>query len=131
MNRLFVALASAIVLSALAYGAEPSQTPVMMEEMTTTEVRDAINAGKTTVLVFNGSTEASGPALALGKHVVRARYLAERIARELGNALVAPVMPFAPTSDESRFPGTVNLSADTFSRVNEEVAERLTAKISS
>ena len=126
MNRLFLAFVSAIVMSALsAQGAEPPQAPVMMEEMTTTEVRDAITAGKTTVLIFNASTEASGPALALGKHVVRARYLGERIARELGNALVAPVMPFAPTSDESRFPGTVNLSADTFSRVNEEVAESM------
>jgi creatinine amidohydrolase len=43
----------------------------------------------------------------------------------LGNALVAPVMPFAPTTDESRFPGTVNLSAETFSRVNEDVAESM------
>ena len=99
--------------------------PVMMERMTTTEVRDAIESGKTTVLIPNASTEATGPAIALGKHIVRAKYLSERIARELGNALVSPVMPFAPTSDESRFAGTVNLSAETFSRVNEEVAESM------
>ena len=99
--------------------ADPS---LLMEEMTTTEVRDAIRMGKTTVLIFNGSTEASGQHLALGKHVYRARYLGERIARELGNALVAPVMPFAPTTDETRFPGTINLSPATFSRVNMEVA---------
>ena len=99
--------------------ADPS---LLMEEMTTTEVRDAIRMGKTTVLIFNGSTEASGQHLALGKHVYRARYLGERIARELGNALVAPVMPFAPTTDETRFPGTINLSPATFSRVNIQVA---------
>lgn len=98
---------------------------VVMEEMTTTEIRDAIKAGKNTVLIFNASTEASGPALALGKHIIRARYLGEHIARELGNALVAPVMPFAPTTDEYRFPGTVNLSPETFYRVNEEVAESM------
>jgi creatinine amidohydrolase/Fe(II)-dependent formamide hydrolase-like protein len=126
MNHLFLGFASAIVVSAVsAHGVEPPQAPVMMEEMTTTEVRDAIKAGKTTVLIVSGSTEASGPALALGKHLVRARYLGERIARGMGNALVAPVMPFAPTSDESRFPGTVNLSAGTFSRVNEDVAESM------
>ena len=34
-------------------------------------------------------------------------------------------MPFAPTTDESRFPGTVNLSVETFSRVNEDVAESM------
>lgn len=105
--------------------APPRPAPVMMERMTTTEVREAIKGGKTTVLIPNASTEATGPAIALGKHIVRAQYLGEHIARELGNALVAPVMPFAPTTDESRFPGTVNLSAETFSRVNEDVAESM------
>jgi creatinine amidohydrolase/Fe(II)-dependent formamide hydrolase-like protein len=98
-----------------------SDSPVLMEQMTTTEVRDAIGAGKSMVLIFNGSTEASGPALALGKHVYRARYLGERIARELGNALVAPVMPFAPLTDEMRFPGSINLSPEIFSAVNEAI----------
>ena len=99
--------------------------PVMMERMTTAEVRDAIKDGRTTVLIYNASTEATGPAIALGKHIARAQYLGEHIARELGDALVAPVMPFAPTTDESRFPGTVNLSAEIFSRVNEDVAESM------
>lgn len=105
--------------------APPPPAPVMMERMTTAEIRDAIKGGKTTVLVFNASTEATGPAVALGKHIVRAQYLGEHIARGLGNALVAPVMPFAPTTDESRFPGTINLSVETFSRVNEDVAESM------
>jgi creatinine amidohydrolase/Fe(II)-dependent formamide hydrolase-like protein len=96
-----------------------------MDEMTTTEVRDAIRSGKVTVLIFNASTEETGPHLVLGKHIFRARYLGERIARELGNALVAPVMPFAPTGEEAKFPGTVNLSPETFSRVNEEVADSM------
>ena len=99
--------------------------PVMMERMTTVEVRDAIHAGKTIVLIPSASTEATGPAVALGKHLVRAKFIAEHIAQDLGNALVAPVMPFAPTTDESRFPGTVNLSPDAFSRVNEDVAESM------
>jgi creatinine amidohydrolase/Fe(II)-dependent formamide hydrolase-like protein len=105
--------------------APPHAAPVMMERMTTAEVREAIKGGKTTVLIPNASTEATGPAIALGKHIVRAQYLGEHIAKELGNALVAPIMPFAPTTDESRFAGTVNLSAETFSRVNEEVAESM------
>ncbi len=100
-------------------------SPVLLEQMTSAEIRDAIAAGKTTVLLCNASTEASGPHLAVGKHVVRARYVAERVARELGTALVAPVMPFAPTSDEYRFPGTVHLPAATFSAVNEAVAESM------
>ena len=91
-----------------------------------TEVRDAIRTGKTTVLVFNGSIEQTGPHVVLGKHIFKARYIGERIARELGNALVAPVMPFAPTGAElDKFPGTIDLSAETFSKVNEEVTASL------
>jgi len=119
----FLRLVTAGLIPAATGGFSSSADPsLLMAEMTTTEVRDAIRMGKTTVLIFNGSTEASGQHLALGKHVYRARYLGERIARELGNALVAPVMPFAPTTDETRFPGTINLSPATFSRVNTEVA---------
>ena len=101
------------------------ESRVLLEEMTTSEIREAIQAGKTTVLICNASTEASGPHLAVGKHIVRARYVGERVARELGTALVAPIMPFAPTSDEYRFPGTVNLPPATFSAVNEAVAESM------
>ena len=127
--RVAIAVSAFSVASPLASAQGPAapQPPatVMMERMTTTELRDAIKGGKTTVLIPNASTEATGPAVALGKHIVRARYLSENIARGLGNALVSPVMPFAPTTDESRFPGTINLSAETFSRVNENVAESM------
>ncbi len=100
--------------------------PVLMDEMTMTELRDAIASGKTTVLLFNGSTEQTGPHVVLGKHNFKARYLGERMARALGNALVAPVMPFAPTGAElMKFPGTIDLSPDTFSKVNEEVTASL------
>jgi creatinine amidohydrolase len=122
----FALLAASPAMARQANSAGPQgSAPVMMERMTTAEVHDAIKGGKTTVLIYNASTEATGPAIALGKHLVRAQYLAEHMARELGNALVAPIMPFAPTTDESRFPGTVNLSPETFSRVNEDVAESM------
>ncbi len=121
-HLLLVCLVSASVLAAA--GAK-TDLRILMDEMTTIEVRDAIRSGKTTVLIFNASTEESGPHLVLGKHIFRARYLGEHIARELGNVLVAPVMPFAPTGEEAKFPGTVNLSPETFSRVNEEVADSM------
>ncbi len=104
----------------------PKAQRVLMDEMTMTEVRAAIASGKTTVLLFNGSTEQTGPHVVLGKHNFKARYLGERMARELGNALVAPVMPFAPTGGELlKFPGTIDLSPETFSKVNEEVTASL------
>ena len=132
LSLIRVALAlSAFAATSLTFSAQgnsatlPQPVPVMMERLTTAEIRDAIRSGKTIVLIPSASTEATGPAIALGKHLVRAQYIAEHIAQELSNALVAPVMPFAPTTDESRFPGTVNLSPDAFSRVNEDVAESM------
>jgi creatinine amidohydrolase len=100
----------------------------LIEDLTWTEVRDAIATGKTTAIYYAGSTEQNGPGLALGKHIFIAHYTAQRIAEELGNALVYPTIPYAPTGDpikktgHMRFPGTVSLSEDTFGAVAREVA---------
>jgi creatinine amidohydrolase len=101
---------------------------LLIEDLTWTEVRDAIAAGKTTAIYYAGSTEQNGPHMALGKHNFIARYVAQRIAEELGNALVYPVMPFGPTGDiakksgHMRFPGSVSVSEETFGAVAREVA---------
>lgn len=104
---------------------------VLIEDMTWTEVRDAIAAGKTTAVYYAGSIEQNGPGLALGKHLFLAHYIAQRIAEQLGNALVYPTMPFAPTGDPNpehktghmRFAGSVNVSEDVFGLVARGVAE--------
>jgi len=105
--------------------AEPQS--VYIADLTWVEVREAIEEGKTTALYYAGSTEQNGPHMALGKHNVIAHYLAGRVARKLGNALVAPVMPFAPTGEHARFPGTVNLSDATFAAVAREVGQSMFA----
>ena len=69
---------------------------VFLEDLTWTEVRDAIRAGKTTIIIPAGGTEQNGPHMALGKHNARVRVLSERIARSLGDALVAPVIAYVP-----------------------------------
>jgi creatinine amidohydrolase/Fe(II)-dependent formamide hydrolase-like protein len=96
---------------------------VFLEELTWTELRDEIGAGKTTILVPIGGTEQSGPAIALGKHNARARLLAARIALALGNALVAPVMAYVPEGSvdpptaHMRFAGTITMPEATFEQV--------------
>jgi creatinine amidohydrolase/Fe(II)-dependent formamide hydrolase-like protein len=93
---------------------------VFLEDLTWTELRDAVAQGKTTALVPIGGTEQSGPALALGKHNARARRLVERIAEELGSAIVAPVVAFVPEgnidppSAHMRFPGTISVPPAVF-----------------
>jgi creatinine amidohydrolase/Fe(II)-dependent formamide hydrolase-like protein len=56
----------------------------------------------------------------------RARAYGEALAHEMGDAIVAPVLPFAPAGSPSEaWPGTISLSSETFSRVNEEVVRSL------
>ena len=66
---------------------------VWIEELTYLEVRDALKAGKTTALILAGSTEQNGPYLPGAKHQHALRQTGESIARKLGNALVAPIVP--------------------------------------
>ena len=118
----------AVLLSLLSTIAWAQPSSVFIEDLTWTEVRDALAQGRTTAIYYAGSTEQNGPHMALGKHNVIARYVAGRVAEELGNALVYPVLPFAPTGDplnktgHARFPGTVSLSDATFAAVAREVA---------
>ena len=60
---------------------------VFIEDMTWMEVRDAMKAGKDTVIVATGGIEQNGPYLVTGKHNVVLRGTTAAIARKLGNAL--------------------------------------------
>src|SRR5947209_19840403 len=91
---------------------------VFVEELTWMEVRDALKASKTTVIVPTGGVEQNGPYLATGKHNYILRGTAEAIARKLGDALVAPVVAFVPEGDidpptgHMKFPGSISLTED-------------------
>jgi creatinine amidohydrolase len=114
-------------LGAVSASAQPRS--VWIDDLTWVEVRDAITAGKTTAIIFFGSSEQNGPHMAIGKHNFIARYCAEQIAAKLGDALVYPVIPFAITGDAAaktahmRFPGTVTLPPDVFSGLVRAVAQ--------
>src|ERR1700728_561082 len=101
---------------------------VVLEDLTWTELRDAIGAGKTTVIVPIGGTEQNGPAMALGKHNRRVKLLCERIAVALGNALCAPVIAYVPEGNLSppsghlRFPGTIGVPEAAFETILEYAA---------
>lgn len=72
---------------------------VFLEELTWTEVRDAIDSGTTTIIIPTAGTEQNGPHMVLGKHKFIVNYASAMIARELGNALVAPVVTYVPEGD--------------------------------
>jgi creatinine amidohydrolase len=100
---------------------------VWIEELTYLEVRDAMKAGKTTALVFAGSTEQNGPYMAGGKHQYAIKLVAEQIARKLGNALVAPIIPLEAGNPDDKYLewGSLYLTQDTFQAVVRDVATSL------
>ena len=115
---MFLAMLAAAVCLAQSAG------QVEIERMTHAEVHEAIHKqGKTTVLIFNGGTEQRGPHAILGGQTFMARRTAEAIARKLGNALVAPVLPFSPAGSHlnGKWPGSVDLAPDLYAKVNEAV----------
>ena len=98
----------------------PKVDTVWLEEMTWMDVRDAMKAGKTTVIISTGGMEPNGPWLALGKHNYVLRANCDAIARKLGDALCAPIVPFVPEgrheppSGHMTSPGTISLTEETF-----------------
>ena len=85
------------------------------------------------MLIPIGGTEQNGPHMVLGKHNVRVRALAQKIAVALGNAVVAPVIAYvpegnvSPPSEHMRFAGTISIPPATFESVLESAARSLRA----
>jgi creatinine amidohydrolase/Fe(II)-dependent formamide hydrolase-like protein len=119
-----------IVISAVFAVMVFAQTPkpanikdiVEIEMLTHSEISDKIhNEGKTSVLIVTGGTEERGPHDVLGGHTFMARNKGVEIAKKLGNALVAPVLPIAVQAtglrENTNTPGGVQLPPDVFKAV--------------
>jgi len=129
MLRTSLLLLSMLIAIATARAHGPDS--VFLEELTWTELRDLVKSGKTTIIVPIGGTEQNGPHMALGKHNRRVHVLSEKIARALGNALVAPVIAYvpeggiSPPTEHMRFPGTITVPEEAFEKVLESAARSL------
>ena len=91
MYRLPISLCMLALLGA-------AQSKVDFEMMTWPEVKQAIESGKTTALIYNGGTEHRGPQNVNGGHTLMAHATVIAIAEKLGNAIAAPVLPFSPNN---------------------------------
>jgi creatinine amidohydrolase len=104
---------------------------VFIEDLTWMEVRDAMKAGKDTVIVATGGVEQNGPYLVTGKHNVVLRGTTEAIARQLGNTLVAPIVPFVPEGDidpptlHMLYPGTISVREQTYQALLTDICASL------
>ena len=79
------------------------------------EVRDAVRAGNTTVIIGTGGVEQNGPYLAGGKHNFVLATVLPEIAKAIGNTLIAPIVKFVPEGaieptprGHMSYPGTIS-----------------------
>ena len=91
------------------------------EELTWMEVRDAVRAGKTTILIGTGGVEQNGPYVAGGKHNFVLATVMPEIAKAIGNTLIAPIVKFVPEGaieptprGHMSYQGTISLENATF-----------------
>jgi creatinine amidohydrolase len=111
----------------------PLPDTVQIADMTWVEVRSALARGYTTVIVPSGGIEQNGPHMVLGKHDYIVGWSAVEIAKELGQTLVAPVIPYVPEGDYDpptghlRFPGTIGIPEEVYAGMLEGIARSLKA----
>jgi creatinine amidohydrolase len=120
--RLSVA-AALLCLGLLAPALQAAPASVYLQELSSTELQDWLRQGRRTIIIPVGGVEQNGAHMALGKHDFRAHLLAGRIATELGNALVAPVVAYvpegriSPPTEHMRFAGTISVPEAAFKAV--------------
>jgi creatinine amidohydrolase/Fe(II)-dependent formamide hydrolase-like protein len=108
----------------------PTAAPdtVFIDELTWEETRDAMKAGKTTVIVPTGGTEKNGYHMAIGKHNFVVAYAANQMARRLKNALVAPIIQYVPEGNPDRQnPGAITLPSPAYDNLLDAAARSLQA----
>jgi creatinine amidohydrolase/Fe(II)-dependent formamide hydrolase-like protein len=107
-----------IATPAMAQLGKPVSEVVELELLTSSEVVEKQANGFINVLIVNGGTEARGPHNILAGHTIMSRATAIDVAKELGNTLVAPVMPIdvgaTGVSDGTRTPGGITVSREIF-----------------
>ena len=96
-----------------------------LDHMTTVEATQAMGAAKV-ALIPVGATEQHGPNLVYGTDWRVAEEIAERVAAAVSPvAVIVPPLPFGLSSHHMGFPGTIHISAASFTAVCKDVAKSL------
>lgn len=86
-------------MATLANGGLMDPPSLYLEDLTWPEIYQAQHNGYDTIIIPSGGTEQNGPHMVLGKHNYVVHYAAGKIASQLGNALVAPVIAYVPEGE--------------------------------
>ena len=95
---------------------------VSLADITGKEVREG---GFDTAVLPVAATEYHGDHLPYGADSITATALAERLARELGTALVLPAMPYGVSMHHAMFPWTLSVDPHTLAQVVFDIGESL------
>ncbi len=91
---------------------DPSES-LFLEQLTWPEVELAITRGTTTVVIPVGAIEQHGPHLPLSVDAELGTALGWRVARNLGDALVAPTIRVGCSEHHMGFAGTISVETET------------------
>tara|TARA_B100000029_G_scaffold461914_1_gene494018 strand:+ start:1959 stop:2819 length:861 start_codon:yes stop_codon:yes gene_type:complete len=101
---------------------------VELNKLTWLEVRSFLQTGKSSIIIPTAGIEQNGPHIILGKHGFIVREAALAIAKELGNALVAPTIETVPEGNidpptgHMQYSGTVSIPEEVFEQILEHTA---------
>jgi creatinine amidohydrolase len=98
---------------------------IRMEEMSWTEIREAVASGHGTVVVGVGATEQHGPHLPTMTDTRIADALAHRVALKLGDALQARTVAVGVSEHHLAFGGTLSFRPETLKMVLHDYIESL------
>jgi creatinine amidohydrolase len=136
--RLPVLTLMALLLAGSRTGAQPAAAkaapPVFIDELTWMEIRDRMRAGTKTAIIGTAGQEQKGPHMVTGEHKYVLTHTTERIARTLGDALVAPIITYVPEGSwemplrgHMAKAGTITLPEDRFIELLVHAAKSLRA----
>jgi creatinine amidohydrolase len=118
-----ILLAAVVFLAAGFLTAQESGKPLVLQEMTWTDVRDYLETNDMVIIPL-GSTEQHGPHLPLGTDYYEATEMSKMISAQTG-VLVAPVLLSGYSIYHSGFQGSLSLKPETMEQVLFETAEML------
>ncbi len=98
---------------------------LILEQLTWPEVELALTRGMTSVVIPVGAVEQHGPHLPLFVDAERGTALGLRVARHLGDALVAPTIRVGWSEHHMGFAGTISLRKETLEAVLRDYCESL------
>jgi creatinine amidohydrolase len=105
----------------------PKSNSLFIEELTWLDIRDDLREGKNTVLITTGGIEQSGPYIPIGKHNYILKVVTKAVAEKLGNALIAPIIPFVPEgglnppTGHVKYAGTISLREETYENLLRDI----------